>query len=386
MITASSSAAAAHQQPGATTASPPPPAARSMMWVVLVGVAILAVGGILWYEGAFNPRPRVALVTASAGPYWDLIVKGAQDAAERYGVRLEVVRPPSDEPSQSKAIQSLVGQGYDGVAVSPNDAVRQARLLAEVGAKSNLVTFDADAPISRRLCFVGTDNYDAGRMCGQLVREAMPNGGTVVLALGSLEKENGQRRRQGVIDELLERSFERDRPMDPADSAPLKGPKFTVVSTLIDNYNPQRATELAAVAVKDHPDLGCFVGLFAANTPAILKALEQTGKLGQIKVVGFDAYNETFEGIEKGYVYASIVQDAYNIGYQAVRILAEAAGDDPNAVPLYPTLYMRPDPVVKENLAEMRQAMASRTKPERRPVTRPSHEESAASSQPATQP
>src|SRR6478735_10036004 len=124
MITASSSAA--QPQPGTTTTAPPPPAARPTMWVVLVGLAILVVGGILWYEGAFNSRPRVALVTASAGPYWDLIVKGATDAAERYGVRLEVVRPPSDEPSQSKAIQSLVGQGYDGVAVSPNDAGRQA--------------------------------------------------------------------------------------------------------------------------------------------------------------------------------------------------------------------------------------------------------------------
>ena len=58
-----------------------------------------------------------------------------------------------------------------------------------------------------------------------------------------------------------------------------------------------------------------------------------------------------------------------------------AAGDDPNAVPLYPTLYMRPDPVVKENLAEMRQAMASRTKPTRRPTT-----QAASTSQPTTQP
>jgi ribose transport system substrate-binding protein len=382
MITASSSSSA--QQPAATSHQPAP--ARSGTWVLLVGVAILLIAGILWYEGAFNPRPRVALVTASAGPYWDLIVKGAQDAADRHGVRLEVVRPPSDEPSQSKAIRSLIGQGYDGVAISPNDAMRQARLLQELGSKCNLVTFDSDAPISRRLCFVGTDNYDAGRMCGQLVREALPGGGTVILAIGSLDKENGQRRRQGVIDELLERTFERERPMEPADSGPLKGSKYTVLATLVDNYDPQKATSLAADALKAHPDLGCLVGLFASNTPAILKALDQTGTAGKVKVVGFDADPATFEGIEKGYVYASIVQDAYNIGFQAVRILAEAAGDDPNAVPLYPTMYMRPDPALKDNLAEMRQAMASRTKPERRPATRPAEDAAAASSQPSTRP
>jgi ribose transport system substrate-binding protein len=352
-----------------------------MAWVVLVAVAVLIVAAILWYEGAFSPRPRVALVTASSGPYWDRIVKGAQDAAERHGVRLEVVRPPSDEPSQSKAIRSLIGQGYDGVAISPNDAMRQARLLQELGSKCNLVTFDSDAPISRRLCFVGTDNYDAGRMCGQFVREALPNGGSVVLALGSLDKENGQRRRHGVIDVLLERTFERERPMDPADAGPLKGPKYTVLTTLVDGYNAQRATELAAGAVKDHPDLGGLVGLFAINTPAILKALEQTGKLGQVKVVGFDAQQETLDGIKKGYVYASIVQDAYNIGFQSVRILAEAATEDPNAIPLYPTLYMRPDPVLKDNLAEMIKAMDSRTKPPRRATSQPG--ENPPASQPA---
>src|SRR4051812_20183793 len=109
MITASSSSSA--QQSATASHTTPAPAARPGMWVVLVGLAILLIAGILWYEGAFNPRPRVALVTASAGPYWDLIVKGAQDAADRHGVRLEIVRPPSDEPSQSKAIKSLIGQG-----------------------------------------------------------------------------------------------------------------------------------------------------------------------------------------------------------------------------------------------------------------------------------
>ena len=73
-------------------------------------------------------------------------------------------------------------------------------------------------------------------MCGQQVREALPEGGKVIIAIGSIEKENGHRRRQGVIDELLERTFEPNRPTDPVD-APLKGPKYTIVATLIDNLD-----------------------------------------------------------------------------------------------------------------------------------------------------
>jgi ribose transport system substrate-binding protein len=168
-----------------------------------------------------------------------------------------------------------------------------------------------------------------------------------------------------VIDELLERPFEPNHPTDPLD-APLKGTKYTIAATLVDNLDPARATELAADALKKHPDLGCFVGLFASNTPAILKALEGANKLGKVKVVGFDANEETLAGIEKGHVHATIAQDAYNIGYQAVRILADATEGDPNAIPLYPTFHLRCDEIVKENLDEMRKAMAQRNKPPRR--------------------
>jgi ribose transport system substrate-binding protein len=363
-----------------TTASPVEhqTAPRTGVWVVLAALAIAIVVGILWFQGTFSPKPKIAIVTASTGPYWDLILQGAKAAADRHGVRLDV-KTASDEPSQSQIIRDLVGKGYDGVAISPNDGTRQARTLAELGATTNLVTFDADSAISRRLCFVGTNNYDAGRMCGRYVREALPEGGTVIIAIGSLGKDNGQRRRQGVIDELLDRRYEPQRPMDPVDGA-IKGEKYTLVATLVDNFNASRATELAADAIKANPNLGCIVGLFASNTPAVLRALEQTGKLGQIKVVGFDANAETLSGVEKGYVHATIVQDAYNIGYQAVHILADASAGDPNGVPLYPTPYFECDEITRDNLAEMKEAMAKRVKP-----TRHSKQGNAAT-QPATQP
>ena len=68
------------------------------------------------------------------------------------------------------------------------------------------------------------DNYDAGRMCGKLVKEALPKGGNVVILVGRIEQDNARRRRQGLIDELL------DRPSDPQRFDPpgrqVKGGKF----------------------------------------------------------------------------------------------------------------------------------------------------------------
>src|SRR5687767_13172079 len=200
-----------------------PPRSRTARRLIVFLVLLIALVFVGYAAGLFKPRPKVALVTASQGPYWDLIIKGAQNAAERHKVNLAVVQAKGDEASQTQAIRSLLGNGFDGVAISPNDPPRQAAALAEIAAEAHLVTFDSDSNVSRRLCFIGTDNYDAGRMAGVQIRQAVPNGGDIILCIGSLDKENGQRRRQGVIDELLERTFEHQRPMDPGDG-PVKEP------------------------------------------------------------------------------------------------------------------------------------------------------------------
>ncbi len=210
--------------PSAAPAADPPRSSRTARRLIVFLVLLIALMFLGYSAGLFTPRPKVALVTASQGAYWDLVIKGAQHAAERHKVNLAVVQSKGDEASQTQAIRSLLGKGFDGIAISPNDPPRQAAALADIAAECNLVTYDSDSNVSRRLCFIGTDNYDAGRMAGQQIRQAVPDGGEIVLCIGSLEKENGQRRRQGVIDELLERTFEPNRPMDPVDGV-IKEPR-----------------------------------------------------------------------------------------------------------------------------------------------------------------
>lgn len=344
-----------------------PPRSRTPRRILFTLMAIAAVLLLLWSTGVLKPRPKIAIVTASGGPYWDLIIRGAEDAANRYHYKLTIVRAKGDEPSQTQQLRDLVGRGFDGVAVSPNDPPRQAAALSDLAAEASLVTFDSDSPISNRICFVGTDNYDAGRMCGQQITQAVPGGGEVIIAIGSLDKENGQRRRQGVIDELLERSFERQRPMDAVEGV-LKGPKYTIVATLVDGIDADKATTLAADAIKANPNVKCIAGLFAYSTPALLKALEQTQKVGQIQVVGFDAYEQTLNGIEAGTVSASICQDAYNIGFEAVRICGDAASGERRSLPLFPMFYLPCDSVTKTNVQSMRQDLKKYLSPTTKPA------------------
>jgi ribose transport system substrate-binding protein len=344
-----------------TTAAPPrSPTARRLIVLLIIIIALIFVG---YAAGWFQPRPKVALVTASQGAYWDLIIKGAQSAADQKNVNLAIVQSKGDEPSQTQAIKNLVGRGFNGVAISPNDPQRQAAALAEIAAEADLVTFDSDSNVSRRLCFIGTDNYDAGRMAGQQIRQAVPDGGDVILCIGSLDKENGQRRRQGVIDELMERTFERNREMDAVDK-PIKDPrsKYTIVATLVDGIDSTKAQQMAAEALGKYPNVKCFAGLFAYSTPAILSALKDGGKLGKVQVVGFDTYDATLAGIDDGSVAATIMQDPFNIGYESVRVLADAARGERHALPLFQQFYLACDAVKKENLAQTRADLARKIK------------------------
>lgn len=291
----------------------------------LVPLLVLVIAGLIaWRANVFEKKPSLALVTSGDSAYWDIVIRGARDAAERYDVKLNVVKCKTDVDQQTQAIRDLLKTKYDGIAISPVNPNLQSALLADAASGSALVTVDSDSPLSRRLCFVGTDNYDAGRMMGEQIKRAIPDGGEVAICIGSPDKENSQHRRQGVIDELLDREYLPTRPIDPMDQ-PQTGTKYSVVATLIDNADPAKTTELVTQSLKDQPNIKCYVGLLSYSAPAILKSLEGAGKLGAVKIVGMDAAPETLAGIESGNIVASVLQDQYGFGFHAVRILAENA-------------------------------------------------------------
>ena len=343
---------------GDTTVSAAKPKFHWLFFILL----LLGAVAVLWGAGALRPKPRIHIVTSNQ-PYWDLVIKGAEEAADQYDVNLTVHRANPDVESQTQIIRGLVDQKFAGLAVSPIDPAAQAAVLAEVSGSHTLVTFDSDSPASQRLCFVGTDNYAAGRLCGQKVRDALPDGGEVLVSIGNLDKENGQRRRQGLIDELLDRPFNPEQEMDPADSAPLKGPQHTIVATLIDGNDPAKATELAAAALQANPNVKCVVGLNAYSTPAVLKALDQVRKLGQVKVVAFDTHPDTLAAIDNGNVQATVMQDQFGCGFHTVRILAEAARGDRSSLPLFRRLTLPVEIITKDNLQAAYMNLEPTTRP-----------------------
>jgi len=263
--------------------------------------------------------PTYALVTNVSDPWWLACKSGINKAGVDLGVNVLFVMPNGEASDQKAKVEDLLSQGVQGIAISPTDPSNQTRLLNSVAAKIPLITQDSDAPESDRRCFIGVDNYEAGRMCGALVEEAIPDGGKVAIFVADLAKHNAIRRRQGVIDELLGRDYDSERFDKPG--TVLEGNGYQILLTALDDADNGRAKANVEDAYVSNPDIACYVGLYAYNAPAILEALKSADMLGKAKIVSFDEAPATLAGIKAGTVHGTVVQNPYEYGYQSITML-----------------------------------------------------------------
>ena len=222
-------------------------------------------------------RPTFAFVTNGIDPFWTIAAAGAKAAGEELDVNIALRFPPDGVADQNRMLQTLLVQDeVKGVAVSPIDPSNQTEILNKLGDSKIYITHDSDAPDTNRLAYIGVLNYQAGRVCGELVKEAMPDGGSVMIFVGRLGQLNAEQRRQGVIDELLDRDYDPER-RDPVDDK-IEGEKYTILGTMTDGFDKVKAKQNAQDAIAANPELGCMVGLFAYNPPLCLQAVREAGR------------------------------------------------------------------------------------------------------------
>jgi len=271
---------------------------------------------------AAKKRPRVAFVTNCVAQFWTVAKFGVEAGEKEFDVEA-VVRMPANGTAeeQKRILEDLLAKGVEGIAVSPKDPENMTALLDKVASRSVLLTHDSDAPKSKRLCYIGMDNYDAGRLCGQLVQEAIPNGGSVVIYIGNLDQDNARRRRQGVIDQLLGRSHDPNR-FDKQDAA-LKGEKYEIRATFTDQFDRQKAKAAAQDALVRWRDIACMVGLFEYEVPLVLEAVQSANRLSEIEIVGFDEAEATLQGILDGHIHGTVVQNPFEYGRRSLQLLGQ---------------------------------------------------------------
>jgi ribose transport system substrate-binding protein len=298
---------------------------RARRWIALTLCAAVAIAGGT-ASAQVKKKLKLAFVTNNASDFWTIARAGCNKAAEELpNVKVEF-KIPSDgsAATQRRILDDLLAKGIDGIAISPIDPANQTLFLNEVAKQALLVCHDSDAPKSDRACYVGTDNTDAGRQAGELIKKALPNGGKIMVFVGTLDAQNARERYTGIKESL-------------------KGSNVEIIDVRTDDTDRVRAKANVLDTIVKYPDVSALVGLWSYNGPAILNAVKETGNVDKIKIICFDEEDETLAGVKSGAIYATVVQQPYEFGYQAIVLMDKVLNGDkaaipPNKIIIVPTL------------------------------------------------
>ena len=253
----------------------------------------------------------IVVIGKSPIPYWNNVELGVRAAANDLGLSERQVAfyapPREDVAEQLLVIETYTEANATGIAIAASDPKALEPALALAAQQGVLVTSLDTPPVdeSVSLVYIGTDNYNAGRIAGQVMAQLLPGGGTVGIGRGSNTALNALQRTDGFTDALP--------------------PSFEILPPVNDREDVSTALQLANSVISANPDLTGAFGVYSSNGPAWAAALNENDKVDAVKVVCFDATPATIEYIKSGVIDATVAQREYDMGYQSVLMIYNMA-------------------------------------------------------------
>jgi ribose transport system substrate-binding protein len=301
---------------------------KSLRLLGLLAVAMLAASlPACTAQSSFSSgRPKVAFITNGEFEFWTYAQRGCEKGGKDFDVDIEFKMPSGggSAEQQRRFIEDMLSRGIKAIAISPIDAANQTEFYREVNSRIPLLMVDSDAvdPSVRR-CYIGTNNVIAGEAAGDLVKKAVPAGGKFMIFVGKLDVLNAVERRRGVVTSLAGGADKCKEQLVKLEKAeyPIKFGDCELLATKTDIGHPEVCRSQVDDALSQYGDLRFMVGLWAYNPPAMLEGLKAAKKVGKVALIGFDENEETLQGVKDGAVAGTIVQNPFEFGYQAVKIM-----------------------------------------------------------------
>jgi ribose transport system substrate-binding protein len=261
-------------------------------------------------------RQRFAVIPKSLDiPVFNYAKVGAEREAKARGDVDVIWRGPenADQLRQKEILESFITQRVDGIAISClNGDFLTDTINRAVDAGIPVVTWDADAPKSKRMAFYGVDDLAAGRILAEQTVTLLGGKGKVAI-ITSAGAVNLERRLQGVREVLA------------------KHPEITIAETYDIKEDPVRCAEIIASGTNRYPDLGAWISVggwpvFTRNALAAVPA--------GTKVISFDTIPPAPDLLKAGKVQVLLGQKYFGWGSESVRLLADIKAGKPPASPI----------------------------------------------------
>jgi ribose transport system substrate-binding protein len=284
-------------------------------------------------------RRSVALVLKTLNhPFFVDMRRGAQDAADRLGVQLQVqaAEREIDVEKQMQIVENLIQTGIGALCITPSGSREIVSALVKArDAKVPIIVVDtrldakaaADAGVTAET-FVGSDNYAGGQLAGDHVIKVTGGKARVGILEGIPGHETGDSRLRGFREAVA------------------AAPGITIVASQPANWERDQGFNVFQNMLQAHADIDT---VFAASDLMALGAIEAiaaAGKTGKIRVVGFDALDDAKKAIAAGTMDASVAQFPYEMGKSAV----ESAVKVMNGEKLPADIMVKLEMVTRENV------------------------------------
>ena len=247
----------------------------------------------------------MAFVTNNASEFWKIASAGVHKYEQEAGVHVDIFLPTNGTvEEQNRILEDLASQGYGAIALSVIAPKDQVRIINRVAEKAKVICFDSDAPKSKRLAYIGTDNFVAGQTLGKEITKLLPGGGDMAVFVGTLSADNAAQRLAGIEDAI-------------------KDHNIRIVAKKEDETDRNKARTNVENVINSNNEVRLVCGLWSYNGPAIAKVLWASGKAGQVVAAVFDEEAGTLAGIADGTIQVTVVQKPYQFGYLSSKMMHE---------------------------------------------------------------
>lgn len=236
----------------------------------------------------------------------------AADITRKTGVTVTVdwQTPPQEDPAgQAQRIQDAVAAKADAILIACSEPDRLTPVIDDAVAKGVAVmTFDSDAPQSKRFAFYGADDAKAGAAVLTELATILGDRGAIAILAGNPDAPNLKRRVQGVKDEAA------------------KHPGIRIVGVYTHPETPQAATAAVLKAQAEHPEIKgwAMIGAWPLFAPALLPQVPSG-----TKIVAVDALPAELVYVEKGVAPVLLAQPVYQWGYVGVQTIVDHLQNKP---------------------------------------------------------
>lgn len=290
----------------------------SFVLMAILVIALVLTGCTSGEEAASEAEGEQYIAVISKGfqhQFWQAVAAGSEKAAEDYGVTITFEGPETEAQvdKQVEMVQAALDKNPAALCLAALDTQALIPLLERAQEEGiPVVGFDSGIDSDIPVTTAATDNIAAAALAADKMAEFIGGSGQVAVIVHDQTSRTGIDRRDGFLNQM-EAEY----------------PDIEVVDVQYGAGDQLKSTDLAKAIIEAHPDLKGFFGANEGSIIGVMNAVAETGKEGNIVVIGYDSGLQQTDAIRSGVVAGSITQDPIGIGYKCVEAAVKALeGED----------------------------------------------------------